>query len=91
MDPLSTAQDGSKEIPQVSVDPRLVSILLFNIYIRTLSDTERAVLEMLQVEGLRYQEAAKRLGVPTADIAQIAFLARRKLHERMGHTLSELH
>ena len=90
LDPSSTAPDGSKEMPQVPVDPQVASIWLFSIYILTLSDTERTVLRMLQVEGLGYQAAAKRLGILPADIARVAFLARRKLHERMGQTLSEL-
>lgn len=90
MDPSSTAKNGSTDIPQVSVDPKFVSILLFSIYVLTLSETERTVLRMLQVEGLKYPVAAKRLGVRPEDIARIAFLARRKLHERMGRTLNEL-
>lgn len=77
-------------MPQTAVDPQFVSILLFSIYVLTLSDTEREVLRLLQVDGLDYHTAAEHLGVVPEDIARIAFLARRKLHERMGRTLGEL-
>lgn len=90
MKPTTPAPSESREIAQTVVDPQLASILLFSIYVLTLSDTEREVLRLLQVDGLDYRTAAKHLGVTPEDISRIAFLARRKLHERMGRTLGEL-
>lgn len=72
------------------MNPQLASTNLYSIYQQTLSTREREVLHLLEIDGLDYQTAAGRIGLRREEIAELAFLARYKLLERMGRTLGEI-
>jgi RNA polymerase sigma-70 factor (ECF subfamily) len=53
-----------------------------------LSKTEREVLEMVEVRGLRYAEIAQRAHKRPEAIKMVVFRARRRIHERIAAWLS---
>ena len=51
-------------------------------------DTEREVLEMVELQGLRYAEIAQRAHKRPEAIKMVVFRARRRIHERIAAWLS---
>ncbi len=56
----------------------------------TLSEIERKVLQLLDLDRLDYQTVGEQLDLSPTEVAKTAFEARRKLHERMGPSLDEI-
>lgn len=66
--------------------------LLLSLYaaaFATLSQAERDVLTMVEVDGLRYAEIALRVGKRAEAIKMVVFRARRRIHERMAAWMAQ--
>ena len=53
-----------------------------------LAARDRRALELVEVEGLAYVDAAAELGVRPSNMKMIVFRARRRLHQRLARRLS---
>lgn len=56
--------------------------------VRTLRDRDRRALELIEVRGLSYQEAAVELGVGPLNMKMIVFRARKRIRAEVGRTLA---
>jgi len=55
---------------------------------RSLRDRDRLALELIEVRGLSYQQAAVELGVGPLNMKMIVFRARKRIRAEVGRTLS---
>ena len=66
-------------------------MLLLGHYARaygTLRDRDRRALELIEVQGLSYLEAAGELGVGPSNMKMIVFRARKRIRAEVGRTLA---
>jgi DNA-directed RNA polymerase specialized sigma24 family protein len=88
--PTKSAQNIRRKATETVVDKQLALTSLFGIYVMTLSETERKILQLLDIDRLDYQTVGEHLSLTATKVAKTAFEARRKLHERMGPSLDEI-
>jgi transposase-like protein len=55
-----------------------------------LSDREQRAIQMVEVSGLSYREAARELGIKLENLKMVIFRARRKIHRSMRRVFDGL-
>lgn len=58
-------------------------LYLYLRFYRMLSEREQRAIQMVEVEGLSYREAATALGIKLENLKMVIFRARRKIHRSM--------
>ncbi len=70
-----------------------VYVTYLHLYLRffsMLSDRERSALQMVEVDGASYREAAASLGIKLENLKMVIFRARRKIHRAMRRVFDGL-
>lgn len=79
----ASTQDPGRDLDRSEVRRRLESAL------STLSDVQRKVVLMHDLEGYRHREIALELDIPEGTVRSHLFFARRALRERLGDVRKE--
>jgi RNA polymerase sigma-70 factor, ECF subfamily len=74
----ASREDPARDLARTELRDRLQSAL------GTLTDTQRSVVLMHDLEGYRHREIALELGIPEGTVRSHLFFARRALRERLG-------
>jgi RNA polymerase sigma-70 factor, ECF subfamily len=74
----TSREDPARDLERLELRTRLESAL------GTLSETQRTVVLMHDLEGWRHREIAVELGIPEGTVRSHLFLARRTLRERLA-------
>jgi len=70
-----------------------VFLTYLHFYLRfyqMLSDREQLAIHLVEVDGLSYREAARRLGIKLENLKMVIFRARRKIHRSMRRVFEGL-
>lgn len=65
--------------------------LLLHVYLASfqqLSERERFVLQMVEVQGMRYAALGERLGIRADALKMVVFRARKRVHQRISQVLA---
>lgn len=65
-------------------------LYLYLRFYRMLSEREQRAIQMVEVEGLSYREAAAALGIKLENLKMVIFRARRKIHRSMRRVFEGL-
>jgi len=65
-------------------------LYLYLRFFRMLSDREQRAIQMVEVEGRSYREAAGELGIKLENLKMVIFRARRKIHRSMRRVFEGL-
>lgn len=88
VEPVRDAIDGesSEECRRVYVN----YLFLYLSFFQMLSEREQRAIQMVEVEGLSYREAARELGIKLENLKMVIFRARRKIHRSMRRVFEGL-
>jgi RNA polymerase sigma-70 factor (ECF subfamily) len=68
----------------------LTYLFLYLHFYRMLSEREQRAIQLVEVEGLSYREAARELGIKLENLKMVVFRARRKIHRSMRRVFDGL-
>ena len=75
-------------VEQPVEDARLPAVALLRDALAHLSDADRRVVELVDLDGLRYRDAARALGCPIGTVMSRLYRARRRLQVTVENAVS---